>query len=317
MALVDRANPGNSRVSVRGNPGNPGDEVPRRFPEILSDCWSLPFTNGSGRLELARAIANKDNPLTARVYVNRVWLHHFGQPLVSTPGDFGVRTPEPVQHALLDYLAASLMENGWSTKKLHRLIVCSAAYQQSSDASPEALKTDPENTLCSRMNRMPLDFEAMRDTLLAISGKLDPKIGGLPVDITTEPFSTRRTIYGLIDRQNLPGVFRTFDFANPDVSNQGRFHTTVPQQALFLMNSPFVIEQARALAQRSEVANATDTNQKVEALYHLVLQRSPDEKDLQIAKAFLDRDIASESKLSPLERYAQALLLSNELMFVD
>src|SRR5204862_5826437 len=182
----------------------PGPEVPRRFLEVLSEPDRPPFTNGSGRLELARAIASRDNPLTARVYVNRVWLHHFGEGLVSTPGDFGVRTEPPLHRALLDYLAATFLENGWSTKYLHRLIVLSATYQQSSDAPPASVKADPDNRLVARMNRQRLDFEAMRDTVLALGGRLDLTLGGIPVELHTEPFATRRTIYGLIDRQNLP-----------------------------------------------------------------------------------------------------------------
>src|SRR5207237_2518154 len=190
--------------------------APRHFAEILAGPSPGPFTNGSGRLELAQAIANPTNPLTARVFVNRMWLHHFGEGLVSTPGDFGVRTAEPIHRALLDYLATSFVEHNWSIKFLHRMILLSATYQQSCDASPATLKADPDDRLLSRMNRQRLDFEAMRDTLLSLSGKLDPVIGGIPVDLQSEPFSSRRTIYGLIDRQNLPGVFRTFDFANPD-----------------------------------------------------------------------------------------------------
>jgi len=317
MALADRANSGNSHVFLRGNPGNQGPEVPRRFLEVLSASSPPPFTNGSGRLELARALTNPDNPLTARVYVNRVWRQHFGEGMVSTPGDFGVRTETPLHRELLDYLAASFMENGWSTKKLHRLILLSATYQQSCEANPRNLKADPDNRYFSRMNRRRLDFEAMRDTLLATSGKLDLRMGGVPVDIVTEPFSTRRTVYGLIDRQNLPGMFRTFDFANPDVSNQGRFHTTVPQQALFMLNSPFVIEQARALVQREEIKRAETSSKKVQAMYQLVIQRPPDRDETHLAEEFLAAQPATDVKLSPLEKYAQVLLLSNELMFVD
>ncbi len=321
MALADRANPVNSHVHLRGNPGTPGEEVPRRFLEILSEPGCRPaFTNGSGRLELARAIASGDNPMTARVYVNRVWLHHFGEGLVSTPGDFGVRTEEPVHRALLDYLAGSFVESGWSTKYLHRLILLSATYQQSSDPPPANLKADPDNRLLSRMNRQRLDFEALRDTLLAAAGKLDLKVGGLPADLETEPFSARRTIYGLIDRQNLPAVFRTFDFANPDTSSQGRFHTTVPQQALFLMNSPFAIEQARSLAQRAEVKRAEMPTEKIEALYRLVFQRAAAREEVQLAEKFLATRPSSPggtTSLSALEKYAQILLLSNESMFID
>jgi hypothetical protein len=317
MALVDRSNPGNSHVLKRGNPSNPGEEVPRHFLEILSATNPPPFTNGSGRLELARAIASPENPLTARVYVNRIWLHHFGEGLVSTPGDFGVRTEEPINRALLDYLAATFVENGWGTKSLHRMILLSATYQQSSEAQSTEAKVDPDNRLLSHMNRQRLDFEALRDTLLQLAGKLDGKIGGLPVEIDTEPFATRRTIYGLIERQNLPAVFRTFDFANPDTSNQGRFHTTVPQQALFLMNSPFVIEQARNVAQRSEIKKGANDDEKIQALYRLVLQRSPQKAEIELGEKFITGQAQKDSKLSPLERYAQVLLLSNELSYVD
>jgi hypothetical protein len=317
MALVDRGHPANSHVLLRGNPGTPGDEVPRRFVEVLCNGARPDFTNGSGRLELARAIARPENPLTARVLVNRVWLHHFGAGLVSTPGDFGVRTPEPIHRDLLDYLAASFVESGWSIKSLHRVILLSATYQQSSEASAESVKADPENRLLSRMNRQRLDFEALRDTLLALSGKLDLTLAGLPVDIVSEPFSTRRTLYGLIDRQNLPAVFRTFDFANPDTSNQGRFHTTVPQQALFLMNSPFVIQQAQNLSQRAEITAAPSAAEKVCALYRLVLQRQPARSELQFAQKFLDAQPSGESAVPPVEKLAQVLLLSNEVMFVD
>jgi hypothetical protein len=317
MALVDRSNPGNSHVLKRGNPSNPGEEVPRHFLEILSATIPPPFTNGSGRLELARAIASPDNPLTARVYVNRIWLHHFGEGLVTTPGDFGVRTEEPVNRALLDYLAATFVENGWSTKSLHRMILLSATYQQSSEEQAVDAKLDPDNRLLSHMNRERLDFEALRDTLLQLAGKLDPKIGGLPVEIDTEPFATRRTVYALIERQNLPAVFRTFDFANPDTSNQGRFHTTVPQQALFLMNSPFVIQQARNVAERAEITKAASVEGKIQALYRLILQRAPQKNEVELGEKFIAAQAQKDSKLSPLERYAQVLLLSNELSYVD
>jgi hypothetical protein len=166
------------------------------------------------------------------------------------------------------------------------------------------------------MNRQRLDFEAVRDSLLAVAGTLDATVGGLPVDIETEPFSVRRTVYGLIDRQNLPGVFRTFDFSNPDTSSQRRFHTTVPQQALFLMNSPFVVEQARALARRAEKSGGADCAGKVTALYKILFQRAPEEQELALGQNFLNHQ-ESAGTLSPLERYAQVLLESNELMFVD
>ena len=317
MALTDQPKPHDSHVAKRGNPANPGEVVPRRFLEVLGGLRRGPFTNGSGRLELAQAIASRDNPLTARVYVNRLWQQHFGEGFVSTAGDFGVRTEVPVQRDLLDYLAACFMENGWSTKQLHRLIVLSATYQQSCEASADALQADPENRLYARMNRQRLDFESLRDTLLAVAGKLDLKMGGAAVDLFGEPFSTRRTVYGLIDRQNLPGLFRTFDFANPDTSNQGRFHTTVPQQALFMMNSPFVIDEARSLVRFHGVDQAKDRRAQIELIYGWLFQRPASDNELRLGEKFLAAQTTTSTTLSRLEKYAQVLLLSNELMFVD
>ncbi len=170
----------------------------------------------SGRLELARAVADRDNPLTARVLVNRVWLEHFGQPLVATPSDFGLRSEPPSHPALLDYLAWQFMEHGWSIKWLHRQIVLSAAYAQMSHDRPECLRVDPENRWLWRMNRRRLDFETTRDALLAVSGRLDPALGGPPVKDIASTTAVRRTVYGRIDRLNLPGLYRTFDFPNPD-----------------------------------------------------------------------------------------------------
>ena len=317
MALVDQAQPHDSHVAKRGNPANPGEVVLRRFIEVLGGTQRGPFTNGSGRLELAQAIASHDNPLTARVYVNRVWQQHFGDGFVSTAGDFGVRTEAPLHRDLLDYLAAYFMENGWSTKKLHRLIVLSATYQQSSAAAADTLKTDPDNRFFAHMNRQRLDFESLRDTLLAVSGKLDLKMGGAAVDVVSEPFSPRRTVYGLIDRQNLPGLFRTFDFANPDTSNQGRFHTTVPQQALFMMNSPFVIEEARSLIQLHKVNQAKDRRTQIQTIYQCLFQRPASDYEIRWGEKFLASQTKTSASLSPLEKYAQVLLLSNELVFID
>jgi hypothetical protein len=326
MALVDKPKPYNVQVFIRGNSDNRGPEVPRQFPEVLAGVNRKPFQNGSGRIELAQAITSPSNPLTARVFVNRVWLHHFGAALVRTPSDFGLRSEPPTHPELLDYLAARFIQDGWSVKKLHRLIMLSSTYQQSSEENPTCAKTDPNNTLLWRMNRQRLDFEALRDTLLAVSGKLDLTLGGQPVDITTSPFSTRRTVYGYVDRQNLPSVFRTFDFASPDTTSPQRFFTTVPQQALFLMNSPFVVEQATNLVHRTEF-NALDSDSKrITFLYQQSFQRDPTSEEIRLASRFLQAH-RSPSPLNPRpstlnhlsgwEQYAQVLLLANELAFVD
>ena len=277
MALVE-GNVVKPRIFKRGNPGNPGDEVPRRFLSVLSGGKPEPFKNGSGRLELARAIASRDNPLTARVMVNRVWAGHFGKGLVRTPGDFGTKGEAPTNAGLLDWLAAKFIADGWSLKKLHRTILLSATWQQASDERPDAMKADPENRLVWRMNRRRLDFESMRDSLLACSSQLDTAMGGLGQDIAA---TRRRTVYALVDRQNLPGVFRTFDFASPDTTNPQRFVTTVPQQALFMMNSPFVIDRARALTAAPPFQQPSAYEPQIHELYQRILARraAPGEVD--------------------------------------
>ena len=320
MALEDAPTPGNSRIFIRGNPGNPGPEVPRRFLAVLAGPDPPPFTDGSGRLELAQAIASRDNPLTARVFVNRVWGWRFGTPLVDTPSDFGLRTAAPEHRVLLDWLAATFMTEGWSVKQLHRHMLLSSTYRMAS-ASTVAPPTvaPPPDPLLSHFPRRRLDFETMRDALLAVSGNLDLTAGGQPVDILSAPFSGRRTVYGFIDRQNLPGVFRTFDLANPDVSSPGRFTTTVPQQALFLMNSPFVIEQAQAVAAAAGTSSA-DPADLIHALFVRTLQRAPELEELELGRAFLARPLETappQPSLTPLEQFAQVLLLSNEFAFVD
>ena len=304
MSLVDKKSPQNSPIFLRGNPANKGPAAPRRFLEVLSppdaqlSTLSSPLfpTQSSGRLELARAITGPASALTARVFVNRVWGWHFGHALVRTPSDFGVRTESPVQRDLLDALASSFVAGGWSVKTLHRTILLSSTYRQSSVASPAALAADPDNELLTRFNRRRLEFEALRDTLLAASGQLDLTPGGLPDDLTKEPFTHRRTVYGFIDRQNLPGLFRTFDFPNPDTSSAQRFATTVPQQSLFLLNSPFALEQARHLAARPEFTSARTDAEKIRALYATLYQRSPDADELALAQSYLA--IASVSSTS-------------------
>lgn len=290
MAMRDAPNPGDVRVFKRGNPGNPGEVAPRRFLSALSQPGEERehWTQGSGRLQLAKAIASKSNPLTARVFVNRIWQDHFGAGIVRTPSDFGVRSEPPTDPLLLDYLASSFMEGGWSIKKLHRLIVTSATYRQSSKASGSTIAKDPENRLWSRVNRRRLDLEQMRDAILFASGRLDTStVGGKSVDLWSEPFSRRRAVYGFIERQNLPGIFRTFDLASPDSTSGRRFMTTVPQQALFFMNSAFAIEQAQALAGRPEIVGAAEVSAKIRSLYAILFGREPTKSELSEAVAYL------------------------------
>jgi hypothetical protein len=287
MALVDNDRPNNPRVFIRGNANNPGPEVPRQFLEVIAGKDRKPFEKGSGRLELAQAIADAKNPLTPRVIVNRVWMYHFGTPLVRTTSDFGLRSEPPTHPELLDYLADQFVREGWSLKKLHRWMMLSSTYQQSSAPNPVSAKIDPSNQLLWRMNRRRLDFEAMRDTFLAVAGRLDETVGGRPVELTTEPFPTRRTVYGFVERQNLPGLFRTFDFASPDTTSPHRFSTTVPQQALFLMNSPFIVQQAKAVSDRPEVRACQSNEERIRQIYRVAFNRKPEPDEIQIAKEFL------------------------------
>jgi len=313
--LNDAPTPFQPYVFIRGNQANHGPSVPRQAPAIMAP-HRKPFTDGSGRLELAQAIASPDNPLTARVLVNRVWAGHFGQGLVQTPSDFGTRSEPPAHAELLDWLALHFVKDGWSIKKLHKRIMLSATYCQSSTISTSAQQLDPENKLLSHQHRRRLDFEALRDSFLSVSGKLDLKQGGKPIDLFKLPFSTRRSVYGLIDRTNFPGTMRTFDVASPDQHAPKRFETSVPQQALFLMNSPFVTEQAKSLASRSEIASAETPTARITALYQLALSRKPTSEELSLAIEFTLED-DPKATFGKWPQLAQVLLLSNEFAFVD
>lgn len=287
MALQDVRRARNSRVLIRGEARRFGDEAPRRFLEILSKNERPEYSNGSGRLELADDIAHPDNPLTARVIVNRVWAWHFGTGLVDTISDFGLRCEEPLQRDLLDHLATWFLKNGQSIKKLHRYIMLSSVYQLATEDDGRYADIDPGNTYLWKFNLRRLDFESVRDTLLTLGGNIDLTPGGKPVDLTEDEYPVRRTLYGAIDREALPELFRTFDFANPDMTTSERAMTTVPQQALFMMNSPFVIEQAKKMIERSDIAILHDKEDRIKYMYQLVFQRDPSNAELNVAWDFL------------------------------
>ncbi len=319
MALVDRERPVEPRVFQRGNPASPGKTVPRQYLSVLSGPDRQPFQKGSGRLELARAIASPDNPLTARVFVNRVWTHFFGEPMVDSPSDFGVRTGTPVLVPVLDRLAADFIRHDWSVKRLHRDILLSRLYRQESLAHPEALEGDPENRWLTRLPRQRLGFEAMRDGLLAVSDDLDAQMGGQPVDLFDDDHLTRRrALYGFIDRQNLPSTFRTFDMASPDAHTPQRLETTVPQQALYMMNGSLVERQARRLGEMAEKRARDEGDPRaVTWLYQGLFARVLDAVEADLALQFLREWEPGEKAESAWTAYAQALLSSNEFLFVD
>lgn len=281
LILEDRDLPADPRVFIRGNPLNKGDDVPRQFLGILSGPDRKPFQKGSGRLEMALAIVDPSNPLTARVIVNRVWGHHFGQELVTTPSDFGVRAQPPSHPQLLDWLASRFVAEGWSLKKLHRRILLSDAYRRSSSkpGSAREIQIDPENRLLWRMNPRRLSWEQFRDSMFFAGDDLDLKLGGKPVNLFDTPHSKRRTIYGLVDRQFLPVLLRTFDFANPDLHIPKRAETTVPQQALFFMNHPLVLERARTLATFADRSALTPEG-KIRFMMRQAWQRTPSSEEV-------------------------------------
>lgn len=312
MALVDSPAPISPRVFQRGNPYNLGPTVPRQFLDCLSGVNREPFKDGSGRLELAKAIVDPKNPLTARVFVNRIWQLLFGRGIVTTPGDFGLRGDPPTHPELLDHLASTFVADGWSVKRLVKRIVVSATYRQASEDRADCAKVDPDNALLWRANRRRLGFEPMRDTLLAAAGKLDRTVGGPSVQNFLAGNATRRTLYAHLDRLNVPGIYRTFDFPSPDSTSAKRSETTVPPQALFLMNHPFVMECAKNLVNRPDVASLTEPNKKLDRVFAILYSRQPTDRERALAAEVLTGD---QARAWP--RFAQALLMSNEFLFVD
>ncbi|MGB0580731.1 MAG: DUF1553 domain-containing protein, partial [Limisphaerales bacterium] len=303
MVLENVSRPRDSYIHKRGNAALRGDKTPRQFLAILEGSDRKAFSDGTGRRELAQKIASPNNPLTARVIVNRVWMHHFGKPLVNTPSDFGLQTPKPVQADLLDYLSSYLIENKWSLKKLHRMIVHSATFQQSS--ASHNWERDPENLYFTRAERRRLSFEQTRDALLAVSDELDRTLGGRPGLLEGRNPTRRRAIYGFIDRYDVAPTLRTFDFADPNLHAPKRPQTTVPQQALFFMNSPFLEARARKVMQR---ATALGKSEVVIHMYRLIYGRDPSPEELKLARW---------QKPHGWLEIAQVLLASNEFNFID
>jgi hypothetical protein len=306
------------RVALRGDPTKPGEVAPRRFLHVLAGESPRPFGPGSGRKELAESVAAADNPLFARVIVNRVWAWHFGRGLVGTPSNFGTLGERPTHPELLDYLAARLRESGWSLKALHREIMLSAVYQVSCGRSEANEAIDAENRYVWRMNRRRLDVESWRDAMLAISGRLQPAMSGPTFELSAN--STRRTVYAKVSRHNLDGLLRLFDFPEANLTCERRTETTVPQQQLFVLNAPFMLEVSRSLAARIQ-RDAKDDASRVGRLFELALSRPPSAEEADAALQFLrGEDTADERakiKLTRWERLAQVVLGGNEFMYVD
>lgn len=312
--VEDAAKPQNLNIFLRGNVENKGAVVERRFLEILSPQGATPFSEGSGRRELAERIASPDNPLTARVFVNRVWAVFFGKPLVSTPSNFGHSGMTPTNPELLDDLARRFMDNGWSVKWLAREIACSATYRQTSACDAARFSRDPENRLLSHMNRRRLTFEQWRDSVLAYSADLIESIGAKSVDID-DPGTPRRTVYARVSRLKLADELMRFDYPDANVHSEQRSITTTPMQKLFMLNSPFILQHATDLAARLQ-AGAEDDATRIVNAYRLLFAREPDTTELALATAFLRRP-PTESGTTRWEQLAQMLLISNEVLYVD
>ena len=301
---------GDTRLYIRGSFQKQGDVIPRRFPEILAGTSQPPIgTDHSGRLELAHWLTRPDHPLTARVMVNRIWQHHFGNVgLVRTPSDFGVRGEAPTNPELLDHLARRFVAEGWSLKAMHRAILRSATWQQASVPAPESLAKDPENRLLTRQNRWRLQAEAIRDSLLAVAGTLTTEVGDLPPWPKEAP--PWRTIFLHVSRFDTDAFWTTFDGADPCSQMARRDTSIVPQQALWMLNNALPREAAAKAAERA----GSGDDAALTRLHLLLLGRPPDALEVRLAKAFLAR---GSDRAATWKTYAHALVCGNDFMFVD
>ncbi len=309
--------PGTGRdlpIFVRGNAANHGPITPRRFVAVLSPGEPGSFGGGSGRKELAEGIVGDAGSLAARVIVNRVWGWHFGRPLVTTPSNFGKLGEPPSHPELLDDLAARFIAGGWSLKALHREIVLSATYRQSSRAEASARASDPENKWLGRSPHRRLDVEAWRDAILQVSGVLDPAMGGRSGNLEGADFR-RRTVYGRVSRQRVADVLRAFDFPDANRHGEGRDATTTPLQQLYFLNSPLLLACSEKLA-RSHFDRKPSPDEFVASLYRSILLREPVGDEVGRAVRLVEEEGGTGSA-EAWSVLAQALLIGNEFLFVD
>ena len=330
MALAD-GSAENERVFIRGSHKTLGDEVPRRFLEALGGTKNELPQSGSGRLELARAIASPDNPLPARVIVNRLWHHHFGAGLVRSPDDFGVMGQRPTHPELLDYLAGQLVREEWSLKQLHRTMILSNAYRMSSRLQADADRADPENKLLHRMAVRRLEGEAIRDAMLAVSGRICETMYGPSVMPNLTPFMTgrgrptvegpldgdgRRSIYLAVRRNFLTPMFLAFDYPTPFTTIGRRSVSNVPAQALAMMNNPLVLQQAGLWGTRLAGDASRSPVERVRAMYLTAYCRPPEEAEEQAALVFLNDAAAGPSDPRAWSELAHVLFNVKEFIFI-
>ncbi|MEQ8791860.1 MAG: PSD1 and planctomycete cytochrome C domain-containing protein [Pirellulaceae bacterium] len=314
LHIVRDAAPRDLKVYLRGDVNNQGELAERRFPQILTPGQTVSLQQDSGRLQLAEAIADRGNPLTARVIVNRVWAQHFGHALVGTPSNFGKLGDAPTHPQLLDDLAARFMDAGWSLKWMHREILLSATYRQNSRIDETKQAADPANRLLGRMNRRRLSVEQWRDAILAVSGRLDHSMGGPSIE-PDDPEQTRRTVYARISRLELNRMLSLFDFPDPNSHSARRSETTTPLQKLFVLNSPFMVRQADALLARLEREVENDDASRIERAYALLFGRAPLAEELEVALAYVNA--SNDGRDARWSQYAQVLLASNEMLMLD
>jgi hypothetical protein len=313
MILREEPQPEDSFVFLRGNPLARGEVVQPRFLSALSKDPHAVFEDGKRRLGLAQSLVADSNPLTARVLINWAWQNHFGAGLVRTPDDLGTRGQPPTHPELLDYLADEFRKNGWSMKWLHRQIMVSQAYRQGAVENDRCREVDPENHLLWRMPRRRLEFEAMRDAMLAVCEELDVTMGGRPIDLNASPAIPRRSVYGFINRDIIANLMSTFDVANPNACTAKRPETMVPQQTLFALNSEFIQDRAARMAALTKQMNPTTDEERIAVMVRKILCRDPRPEEMTLAKDFLTA-AATEDRWVHL---AHALLASNEFLFLD
>lgn len=299
---------------IRGNPNRPGPVVPRRFLTVLTDD-PKPYTKGSGRLELAESITSDAAALTARVIVNRVWHAHFDQGIVATPSNFGTQGNRPSHPKLLDDLAARFVLDGWSLKRLHREIVLSATWQQSSEEGHDRSEIDPGNRWLSRMNRRRLTFEEWRDAMLAASGKLDPQLGGPSIEVD-DASNRRRTIYATVHRRDMSPTLMVHDFPDPTQHSAKRSSTISALQGLYALNGPLLGQQSKALVNRLRFEAAGSQANQVQRAYQLLFSRLPTNEEIGLGLRFL-KGGDGEPPVTRWQQYVHVLLISNEFMFID
>ncbi len=320
-------------LMIRGNHLTPGAVVPRRFPAVLAGAGQAPIgPDRSGRMELAEWLTDPEHPLVARVMVNRIWKGHFGEGLVRTPDNFGKLGDRPEHPELLDWLARRFVELGWSVKSMHRLIMLSDAYRMASTPNPAAAEIDPENGLFWRANRRRMEAEALRDSLLSVSGRLDTKMGGKTLrhrnfanlnamarsrdpEIYASQF---RSVYLPVLRSALYEVFSVFDFASPSTSNGNREETMVAPQALFMMNSTLMDESSTGFTERIQNEGGPDDAHRIQRAHLIALGRPAEPGELASWSRFLDRyELAAGDRSAAWKALCRVLLSSNEFLYVQ